>query len=384
MTPQDWYKINESEAIISPALLVYPDRILHNIRTMIEMAGGANRLRPHIKTHKTAEIIEMQLGQGIRKFKCATIAEAELLVRCGVHDILLAMQPVGADMVRFFNLMDAYPDAAFSTLVDNETTLRTLSELASSREAIVSLWMDINSGMDRTGIVPDEKAVALYLKMDADARVKTMGLHVYDGHLRHSDAEERRKACDSAFGKIESLRSQLEASGAKVPGIVAGGSPTFPFHARREGVEASPGTTLLWDAGYGGLFPEMEFLPAAVLLTRVISKPLENIICLDLGHKHLASEMPFPRVQFLNLENVHQRSQSEEHFVLEHIDERLKGDTQASKVAVVNWPVIGDEIYAVPMHICPTVAKYDSLLVVSEGKVIDAWRVAARDRRITV
>lgn len=351
---------------------------------MIEMAGGAEKLRPHIKTHKTAEIVEMQLNQGIRKFKCATIAEAELLARCGAADILLAMQPVGADMTRFFDLMDAYPNAAFSALVDNKVTLKALSDLASTREAVVSLWMDINSGMNRTGIVPDEKAVALYMSLDADSHVKVLGLHAYDGHLRHTDVVERRKDCDRAFEKIESLKSQLEARGVEVPGIVAGGSPTFPFHARREGVEASPGTTLLWDAGYGGLFREMEFLPAAVLLTRVLSKPAENIICLDLGHKHLASEMSFPRVQFLNLEDVHQKSQSEEHFVLEHIAAKGESDTHASELAAADGPDIGDEIYAVPTHICPTVAKYDRLLVVSEGKVIDSWSVAARDRRITV
>ncbi len=76
---------------------------------MVEMAGGTEFLRPHIKTHKMAEIVKMQMAQGIQKFKCATIAEAELLALCGAKDILLAMQAVGANRSRFFKLMESYP-----------------------------------------------------------------------------------------------------------------------------------------------------------------------------------------------------------------------------------------------------------------------------------
>ncbi|HET8738005.1 MAG TPA: D-TA family PLP-dependent enzyme [Pricia sp.] len=439
MEDKNWYRINDPNEVISPALLVYPARILHNIKKMIEMAGGTEHLRPHIKTHKTAEIIQMQLDSGIRKFKCATIAEAELLALSGVPDILLAMQPVGANMARFFKLMHKYPESDFSALVDNIETLKALSSMAKSngpgvtkrqprdikatgrpaksQRAVVSLWMDINCGMNRTGILPGKNAIALYREMDADPNVKAMGLHAYDGHIRNTNVTRRKKDCDRAFEAVMNLKSELEAGlasagvesagvespgeesagvesrleiakpeskasiggipvggipvgGIPVRGIVAGGSPTFPFHAKRDGVVASPGTTLLWDAGYGALFPDMEFLPAAVLLTRIISKPAKDTICLDLGHKHIAPEMPFPRVQFLNLENGVQKGQSEEHLVLEC--------KNAEDYAV------GDILYALPVHICPTVAKYERLQVVSEGKIIDSWEVAARKSRITV
>ena len=370
MALQNWFELADTEDIISPALLIYPERILHNIRAMIEMAGGTEYLRPHIKTHKTAEIVEMQLGQGIQKFKCATIAEAELLAMCKAPDILLAMQPVGISMKRFLNLMDTYPESKFSALVDNFDALEGLSALAQTNGSIISLWMDINCGMDRTGIIPDDSAVSLYQQMDVDSNIEAMGLHAYDGHIHHTDVLERKETCDTAFRSVINLKNALKAKGILVNGIVAGGSPTFPFHVQRDGVEASPGTTLLWDAGYGKLFPDMEFLPAAVLMTRIISKPTQNSICSDLGHKYLAPEMPLPRVQFLNLDNCIQKGQSEEHFVLE---------CENSK------PIeIGTVCYALPVHICPTVAKFDDLQVVSEGKIIDSWKVAARNQRITI
>ena len=98
----NWYEINRVEDVISPALVVYPDRIEANIKMMIQIAGGTDSLRPHIKTHKIAEIINLQLKHGINKFKCATIAEATLLAKCDAPDILLAMQPVGINIHRFF------------------------------------------------------------------------------------------------------------------------------------------------------------------------------------------------------------------------------------------------------------------------------------------
>lgn len=371
MKNTNWYEIENTESVVTPSLLVYPERILHNIRTMMAMAGGGDSLRPHIKTHKTAEIINMQLAEGIRKFKCATIAEAELLALCKAPDILLAMQPVGANIDRFFNLMETYPESKFSALVDNPEILNLLTRKAKSRNVMVSLWMDIDNGMHRTGIWPaDEKAVELYRQMEAHPHLQAMGLHVYDGHLRNTDVAERKKACDFAFEPILKLKDKIELEGMTVKGIVAGGSPTFPFHCKREGVEVSPGTTLLWDAGYGGLFPEMDFLPAAVLLTRIISKPDINRLCLDLGHKHIAPEMPFPRVQFLGISNWVQKGQSEEHLVIECED--------AGKYR------IGTIVYALPIHICPTVAKYESLQVVSEGKITGPWKVAARSQCITI
>ncbi|WP_339707152.1 D-TA family PLP-dependent enzyme [uncultured Kriegella sp.] len=370
MDNQNWHKIEETRAVISPTLLVFPDRILKNIQTMITIAGGAQNLRPHIKTHKMGEVVKMQLQQGIDKFKCATIAEAELLAQCGAVNVLLAMQPVGANMDRFFKLMEKYPSTYFSTLVDNLKVMNTLGEIAAAKDQKVRLWLDINNGMDRTGIRPGPEAVSLYEATNAHPYLKAEGLHVYDGHIRTSNLDERTKTCDQAFEAVSKLRQELLDRGIIAPKIVAGGSPTFSIHAKRENVETSPGTTLLWDAGYGNLFPDLPFLPAAVLLTRVISLPKETTLCLDLGHKSIAPEMAFPRVELLDMEDSKQIGQSEEHLVVEHNQP--------------GYHNVGDVHYAIPMHICPTVAKYENVLVVSSGKLVDTWQVEARNQKITI
>ncbi len=370
MAENNWFALKDTSEVNSPSLLIYPERIEENIRTMISISGSVSNLRPHIKTHKMKEVVQMQQRHGIQKFKCATIAEAELLGQCGAKDILLAMQPVGANINRFFKLTDVFTQSHFSTLVDNEVTLTQIGTKAKEQHKIASLYLDINSGMNRTGCIPDEKAVALYISMESNPNIQAMGLHTYDGHIRNSDIKERTEVCDATFQQVLDLKSSIKKNGVVVPDIIAGGSPSFPIHGKRTGVDVSPGTTLLWDARYQELFPDMSFLLAAVLFIRIISKPSENILCFDLGHKSVAPEMDFPRVKILGLEDSEQISQSEEHLVVQ---------TQRAHEFEV-----GDGCYAIPFHICPTVAKYEEVLTVSDGAITGSWKVTARNQVISV
>lgn len=363
-----WYALEAPGSIPSPSLLVYPERIRHNIREMIRIAGHPGRLRPHVKTHKTAEIIQLQQAAGINRFKCATIAEAELLGQCKAEDVLMAYQPVGPDQGRILQLQKEFPNTRYSALVDCEPVLDQLGALTAQTGITLGIFLDLNVGMDRTGISPGSKAAELYSKIRTFPMLEARGLHAYDGHLRQTDFEERKVACDAAFAKVIELKTSLESDGIEIPAIIAGGSPTFPVHARRKDIELSPGTVLLWDARYGSNFPEMDFLPAAVLLSRVISHPADNIFCLDLGHKAIAPEMDFPRVALMGLESCRQTGQSEEHLVL-----RCPADSGLT---------VGQVIYGIPMHICPTVAKYPRLAVVEEGAVQNYWEVVARDYQL--
>ncbi|MCX2718188.1 D-TA family PLP-dependent enzyme [Lentiprolixibacter aurantiacus] len=370
MDTENWYELKDTDQLVTPCLLVYPDRISKNIERMVEIAGTPSRLRPHIKTHKTAEIIQMQMDKGINQFKCATIAEAELLGNCKAPDVLLAMQPVGFNIVRLFNLIETFPETRFSALVDCMEIREQLEQEARKRHIKLGIYLDLNTGMNRTGIIPGNKALELYRSIWGSENLEAEGLHAYDGHIRNTDFEERRTVCKKAFEPVQKLKEDIEREGMSVKFIIAGGSPSFPVHALNEEVITSPGTTLLWDARYESLFPEMKMLTAAVLCSRVISRPAPNVICLDLGHKALAPEMPFPRVELLDIDNCRQISQSEEHLVLECSDpEQFQ---------------IGDVVYAIPMHICPTVAKYRQLITVSKGKVTGSWKVAARDHQLTI
>jgi D-serine deaminase-like pyridoxal phosphate-dependent protein len=194
-------------------------------------------------------------------------------------------------------------------------------------------------------------------------------LHAYDGHIHDTNLLQRAKACEMAFTPVKALRQKLTQEGLAVDTVVAGGTPTFPIHARRGDVECSPGTCVFWDFGYANKLPDFNFQPAALVLTRVVSKPGENLLCLDLGHKAIASENPHPRVNLMNLPDAKFVTHSEEHLVVE--------TPKAGGYAV------GDCLYGVPWHICPTVALHAEAVVVRQSRAIERWKVAARDRRLT-
>lgn len=366
----DWYKVSNVDDVSSPALLVYPERVEENIRRMIEIAGDVNRLRPHMKTNKLPEVIRMQMAQGIMKYKCATIAEAEVAAACSVPDVMLAYQPVGPNVRRLVHLVQKFPATRFSALVDDAGAVKALSQAASAAGVTIDLFVDLDCGMHRTGIAPGRDAVELYQLVARSPGLRAAGLHVYDGHIRDSDVSRRAVACDQAFSQLEAVRQQLVDAGVEVPVIVAGGTPTFPIHARRAGVECSPGTSVFWDLGYDTLLPDMDFLPAVLVLTRVISKPAANILCLDLGHKAIASEGPHPRVEFLELPDARATGHSEEHLTVE--------TPRAAEYSV------GTPLYGIPWHICPTVALHQEAVVVRDGRAQERWQVVARARTITV
>jgi D-threonine aldolase len=386
-----WWKIENVDEIPSPALLVYPDRAEENLRRLIAIAGGTSRLRPHMKTHKLPEIARMHAALGLTRVKCATIAEAEMLASEGLTDVLLAYQPVGPAVGRLLQLARIFPGVTFRAVVDDEQAARALSVAFADAESTIDLLVDLDVGMHRTGIAP-ALAAPLYRLLATLPGVTPGGLHAYDGHLRDPDLSVRRAQTDAAFAEVRALRESLQSEGLAVPRVVVGGTPTLPCHATREepDLELSPGTVVFWDAGYMAGLPDMDFVHAALVLTRVVSKPGGTRVCLDLGHKAVASEMPHPRVVLLQPPASSLRPQasglgpgaagselpatfighSEEHLVLE--------TPEAASLHV------GDVFYGIPWHVCPTVALHGQAVVIRNHRAVDRWHVTARERVITV
>jgi D-serine deaminase-like pyridoxal phosphate-dependent protein len=362
----NWFEIENVQELDSPALVIFTERVQHNIQTAVNMIGDVINLRPHIKTSKSPDAARLMLQAGITKFKCATIAEAEMLAQCNAPDVLLAYQPLGPKLTRFIELIKKYPAVKFSCLTDNTAAASEQAAAFEVNGLTVSVYIDLNVGMNRTGIPASEKAVDLARYCNTLKGIKLTGLHAYDGHVRDTDYEIKKQHCNETFKQVQQLNSQLQ-----LPVIIMGGSPAFSVHCKRKNIECSPGTFVYWDKGYQDICPEQNFLPAAVLVTRIISFPAAGKICTDLGHKSVAAENDISkRIFFLNAGEIKPVSQSEEHLVAESSHtENL---------------TIGQVLYGIPYHVCPTVALYERAITITNNKVSGEWKTVARDRKITI
>ena len=351
------YSIADTCKIITPALIVFRDLVEQNLQTMLQIAGEPDRLRPHCKTHKMAAVTQMELGLGITKHKCATLAEAEMLAEAGVRDIVLAYNIVGPNIARVAAFRRKYPAVEFAVTADHPAPVKQLSDHLASEGLTAGVMLDVDAGMHRTGIAPGEAAVELYRQIADSPGLKPAGIHAYDGHHHEHDPGERAAAIDEDWRHVESLREMILAHDLPIPKIVA--------------IELSPGTTVFHDAGSVHNYADLPFTPAALVLTRVISLPGEHLITFDVGSKGIASDPPVQkRAMFPNLPDAEIVSQNEEHLIV-----RTKRADEFSP---------GDEQLVIPWHVCPTSAMHKQAYVVSGGKLVDHWPVTARDRQLSI
>jgi D-serine deaminase-like pyridoxal phosphate-dependent protein len=345
--------------IESPGLLVNPDIVKENIQWVLQQVDdNPARLRPHIKTHKTREVNQLLLAAGIRKFKAATIAEAELLALDEAPDVLLSMQPTGTTLTRFLALRIKYPKTSFACLIDDALAASALNAVTNN----LRVFVDLNMGMNRTGIKPED-ALPLINLIEKLPNLSLVGLHAYDGHIRDLDIVDRKKHVEDDFQGFYALLPQVKRDLE----LVVGGTPSFLVHHNNPNYVCSPGTFVFFDTGYAKLYPENCLQLAVQVIGRVISIPTNHTISIDVGHKSVAPENGIEnRLQFIDHPEWKLVSQSEEHGIIE------VGDSSTSK--------IGDVIRMYPYHICPTVALHQYLQL-ADGT---AWQVLARNRKITI
>ncbi len=372
MKPLPGLEVANLESVPSPSLLVWPGRVQSNIERMIELCGGPERLRPHVKTHKMDAVVRLQLAAGIEKFKASTIAEVEMCLAAGARDVLLAYPVVGPGQDRLVRLALAYPHVRLAFLVDSAEVLSGMIAPCLAAGVELAAFVDFDCGMARTGICSVDDAISLVEAITAANGIRFGGVHAYDGHVRAPGVTDRRESWSGAMESVQALLDALAVAGHSVPAVVGGGSPTFGFHAGERGWQCSPGTALFWDHGYGTAYPDLPFENAAVILTRIVSKPGMNRLCLDLGHKAIASEGPLEkRVHLPGLEEARAIGHSEEHLVVE--------------VEAPGRHAVGEAYLGVPHHICPTVALYQEAFLIRDGAITgESWEVTARNRRLTI
>jgi D-serine deaminase-like pyridoxal phosphate-dependent protein len=365
------FRVAEAARVLTPALLINRDRVQHNIATTLRLLGDdRNRWRPHVKTAKLSYVMRMLVEAGVHQFKCATGLELSVLCQAGARDVLVAYPLTGANAGRVRDIAEHHQSIAISVLVDHE------SQLAEWRGSSLSVFVDVNPGMNRTGVREDQAERILHLSQSvASSGLEFRGLHYYDGHLSKCAISERSMQAHLGYERLMRIVQMFATVGIEVPEVITAGTPAFPcsvsFSPFSKALfihRVSPGTVIYCDTTSLAQLPaEYGYLPATVVMTRVVSHPAPGIVTCDAGHKTVSADAGVPTCVVLGHPELEPLAPSEEHLPMRVADG-----------AVV--PAIGELLYLVPRHVCPTVNNFDHAVIVSDRKLIAVEPVSSRGR----
>ena len=367
----DGYLLDGPENIDTPALLVYEDMVQHNIAEVLRVCGSVNRLVAHAKTHKSTDVLKLQMAAGIRSYKVATLREAEMVAEAGVDEIVIAypmLHPMKRK--RLVSLMQRFPDLEVKAIVSAPEHIAGLSESMLAAGLELGVYLDLDTGMRRTGVQPGAEAGEFYAQTARTPGLRALGVHIFDGHtLYKPDRAERKALVDTSIGYMHEVWESAERHGIPADDNLAGGSWSFHLYLGQDPdrVRVTPGTWVYWDSR-NATIPELGFKVAAVVLGQVIdSDPGMDTVTTDLGSKTCSPDQPMEhRFKLVGHPAAELIAHSEEHGVLKLNGERLS---------------VGDMVLAAPGHACTTTVKFPYALVVdSAGHVAGRYVHDARDR----
>ncbi len=347
----------------TPALIVDLDALEANIRTMAAFfAGRTTALRPHAKTHKCPQVALKQIQAGAVGITCAKVTEAEVMVRAGIRNILIANQVVGA--AKIDRLTDLAADCDLTVAVDQAANVRELARACLTKQVSLNVLIEVEIGMGRCGVLPGAPVVALAAEIADEPSLEFAGLQAYEGHVvLTADPVERARLARAAFAPLGETCEMLDRAGFPVRTVSGGGTGTYDITAGISPVnEIQAGSYVFMDTTYGAIRPE--FKAALTLLSTIVSRPVPNRLVADVGIKSITKEFGLP--QILNVPGATIRYLSEEHGVFD----------LANPDQVDLQP--GARVSLQPSHCCTTTNLHDTLYVAQNGILVDIWPVAAR------
>lgn len=371
LTNDEDFLISGQHKILTPALLINRDRVRENLEITLRLLGGdANRWRPHVKTAKLGYVMRMFTEAGVRQCKCSTTLELRSACEAGMRDILLAYPVIGANAARVREIAAQYRDVCISVLVENA------SQVEQWQGTSIGIFIDINPGMNRTGIGEEpSSAIATLANAVIAYGLELRGLHYYDGHLGAGHPAEVCLEAHSGYDRLMRIVDELSAQGIDIREVVTSSTPTFPWAISYERFSnarfihrVSPGTIVYSDATSLNQLPHyFGYQPAAVVMTSVVSHPAPGIFTCDAGHKAVSADAGVPTCVVVGHPEYQPLNPSEEHLPMRVVEGSVV-------------PPIGELLFLVPRHVCPTVNNFNDAVIVSGGRAVSVEYVTARGR----
>jgi D-serine deaminase-like pyridoxal phosphate-dependent protein len=363
--PLHIYELEDADAILTPALLIYPEIVDANISATLRMVGNdANRWRPHIKTAKIPAVLRQMIARGVSSFKCSTTLELLTACEAGAGDVLLAFAVMSANARRVVQIAEQFPATRVSVLIENDEQARPW------RGTKVGTFIDVNSGMNRTGMSTEHEREIV--KLGASLGAGFRGLHFYDGHVAGFGKAEREARTHAGYDKLMELVEQFGAEHLPVGEVITSGTPAAPYAGSYGGFRdagfihrISPGTVVYNDLTSLEQLAEYGYGAAVLVLATVVSHPTARSVTCDAGHKSVSVDAGVPNCAVLGWPHLEPLKPSEEHLPIESADS-------------ASLPALGSKLYLLPRHVCPTVNNFDLAVMVVNGAVRGTERVSAR------
>ena len=347
----------------TPCMVIDMDRVEANItaaQARCDAAGVANR--PHIKTHKSPLLAQMQLNAGARGITCQKLGEAEVMAAAGITDILLATNLIGA--ARSGRLSALQRQLPLKACADNPVTLREYATAAQAADRPLDVLIECDTGQERAGVASPAEALTLAAQIKADPWLNFEGLLFYP-------PLSGWPATQVFFDRLHQGLAELGLQ----PNIVStGGTPNFANLGQLRGAtEHRAGTCIFNDrmmiaAGMASLDD-----CALHVYTTVVSRGGARRGILDAGSKTLTSDTGgldgFGHILEYPQARIHKFA--EEHGFLD-----LDACTQTG------MPAVGDVVRVLPNHVCVVVNIVDELVMVRGGEIEGVLPVAARGRLV--
>jgi len=358
--------------LATPALILDLPRFERNVAAMAAHCAKAGiALRPHAKTHKCVEIARRQMAAGAVGICCAKLGEAEAMGGGGIGSILITSPVVAPRAIERVMRLNAEVEDLI-LVADCAENAEALNRAAREAGKPLSVLVDLDIGLHRTGIRPGADALALVQRIDEADYLIFRGLQAYAGHLMHvEDFAERREKSHAALKIMQGVREEVEASGIQVAIMTGGGTGTFDIDPETAILtELQGGSYIFMDRQYNEVDyanrAPAPFEAALFVQTTVISANTPGIVTTDAGLKSFATDGDQPVL-------VSGQPEGASYFFF--------GDEQGGvRLAEGTSLAIGDVLTAVTPHCDPTVNLYDAYHVLDGDALVAIWPIEGRGR----
>jgi 3-hydroxy-D-aspartate aldolase len=358
-------------ALNTPALVLDHDAFTRNVAAMAAFARESGvALRPHAKTHKSVHIARLQMEAGAAGVCCAKLGEAEALAEGRIGSILLTSPVVTPQAIaRLAALHARIPD--LRVVADHRENVDRLAEAVREAARPLSVFVDIDPGIRRTGVASPEAALVLARRIKETPQLSFGGVQMYCGAQQHIESfADRRAAISDRTAYLSTILDLLRGAGIEVPLITGGGTGTHRIDAEL-GVytELQVGSYVFMDRQYN----ECDLGGASVALyetslfvdARIISANAPGMATIDAGFKAMSTDGGAP--------SIVAGAPLGAGFI-------FMGDEHGAVFAPGHEFKLGDAVTLAAPHCDPTVNLYDAYHVVRGDTLIDIWPVSARGR----